>query len=163
VKRLHIVGRKNHGKTTLILELIPELTRRGLRVGTIKHTRHVHELDTPESDSCRHRQAGAAPAAIVTGNLIGVYLPWQADGDCYARLAPLFDACDLVLVEGDLRASAPKLEVWRETVGTPCVAPTHLDVVAVVSDDRPDVVQPIWPRADLVGLADCILSLLGLG
>ena len=51
MKRLHIVGGKNHGKTTLIMELVKELNRRGQTVGTIKHTHHQHELDVPGKDS----------------------------------------------------------------------------------------------------------------
>ena len=45
MKRLHIIGGKNHGKTTLVVELVEEFTRRGMTVGTIKHTHHQHELD----------------------------------------------------------------------------------------------------------------------
>jgi molybdopterin-guanine dinucleotide biosynthesis protein B len=41
---LHIVGRKNHGKTTLLVALLAELTGRGLRVGSIKHTSHLYDL-----------------------------------------------------------------------------------------------------------------------
>ena len=55
--------KNDRGKTTLLIELVEELTRRGVRVGTIKHSSHSHELDTPGKDSFRHRQAGATPAA----------------------------------------------------------------------------------------------------
>ncbi len=81
MKTIHLVGRQNHGKTTLLVELIEELTRRGIRVGTIKHTSHVHELDTPGKDSFRHRQAGADPVAVVSKDLIGVYLPRESGAD----------------------------------------------------------------------------------
>ncbi|MBM3325084.1 MAG: molybdopterin-guanine dinucleotide biosynthesis protein MobB, partial [Calditrichaeota bacterium] len=33
LRRLHIIGHHNSGKTTLILKLIPALRGRGLRVG----------------------------------------------------------------------------------------------------------------------------------
>ena len=66
MKRLHIVGRKNSGKTTLIVDLVRHLTALGHRVGTIKQTHHQHELDTPGNDSHRHRQAGAAAVGIVS-------------------------------------------------------------------------------------------------
>ncbi|MEO2032331.1 MAG: molybdopterin-guanine dinucleotide biosynthesis protein B, partial [Planctomycetaceae bacterium] len=58
-KRIHIVGRKNSGKTGLIVELVSFLTDLGYCVGTIKHTHHDHELDTPGKDSYRHCAAGA--------------------------------------------------------------------------------------------------------
>ena len=60
MKRVHVIGGKNHGKTTLIMDLIRELTARGLQVGTIKHTHHKHELDIPGKDSYRHRESGAS-------------------------------------------------------------------------------------------------------
>ena len=42
---LAIVGRKHHGKTTLVGELAAELTRRGHRVMTVKHGSHTFNLD----------------------------------------------------------------------------------------------------------------------
>ncbi len=156
---IHIVGRKNHGKTTLILELVEELTRRGLRVGTIKHTSHVHELDTPGKDSHRQRQAGADPAAVVTNDLIGLYFRRDPESDFYDRLAPLFADCEVVLVEGHLAGPGKMVEVWREAVGGPCLAGEHDQIVAVVTNDRPDVSLPLWPRSNLAQLADQLLGL----
>ncbi|MCA9266810.1 MAG: molybdopterin-guanine dinucleotide biosynthesis protein B, partial [Planctomycetales bacterium] len=69
MKRLHLIGRKNHGKTRLIVDLVEELTSRGLRVGTIKHTHHRHELDTPGKDSYQHRTAGAAVVGILSRSM----------------------------------------------------------------------------------------------
>ncbi|MGW8188468.1 MAG: molybdopterin-guanine dinucleotide biosynthesis protein B, partial [Desulfobacterales bacterium] len=42
---LSIVGKSGSGKTTLIEKLVPELKRRGLRIGTIKHSAHKIEMD----------------------------------------------------------------------------------------------------------------------
>ena len=131
MKRVHIIGRKNSGKTTLIVELTEELTRRGLRVGTIKHTPHDHELDTPGKDSHRLREAGGDPSAIVSGNLVAAYMRREsATATPYERLAPLFAECDLVLVEGNQDASAPKVEVWRRDNGKPPIAGERDDIAA---------------------------------
>ena len=59
MRRIHIIGRKNSGKTTLVVELVQQLSAMGKRVATIKHTHHRHELDVPGKDSYRHREAGA--------------------------------------------------------------------------------------------------------
>ena len=40
-----VVGRKNSGKTTLVVQLAAELRRRGLRVMTIKHGSHNFNID----------------------------------------------------------------------------------------------------------------------
>ncbi len=163
MKPIHIVGRQNHGKTTLVVELVEELTRRGVRPGTIKHSSHSHELDTPGKDSFRHRQAGATPAAIISKDLIGVYLP-RADGvDFYDCLAGMFAGCDLVLVEGQLDGPGKKIEVWRESVGGSPLAGERGDIAAVVSDDSLSLDVPVWARSNLVGLADRVLVLLESG
>jgi len=162
MNRVHVIGRKNHGKTTLILELIAELSRRGLRVGTIKHSGHAHELDTPGKDSYRQRTAGACPAAVVTRDLVAVYLDRREEEDLYDRLAPLFASCDLVLVEGHVDSGGLKLEVWREAIGGACLAAQRPDVAAVISDDRPAVPVPIWSRGNVDRLADRLLDSVGL-
>ena len=63
--RSHFIGRKKcSGKTTLVTELVEQLSQRGYRVATVKHTHHHHELGTPGKDSHRHREAGA----VAVGN-----------------------------------------------------------------------------------------------
>jgi len=59
-----IVGKSNSGKTTLIEKLVPELKRRGLKVGTIKHDVHGFELDQEGKDTWRHAQAGVDTVVI---------------------------------------------------------------------------------------------------
>ena len=160
MKRVHIVGRRNHGKTTLVVDLVQEFYRRGIRVGTIKHSRHVHELDTPGKDSYRHRAAGSQPAAIITGDSVGVVL--SRDGRCeYERLEPLFSECQIVLVEGNIDTVGVKVEVWRAEISDSCLAAERSDIAAVVSDTRPDVAVPVWSRRDIARLADEIWKLGG--
>lgn len=161
MKRLHIVGRKNHGKTTLMVELVRELTHRGWRVGTIKHSCHRHELDTPQTDSFRHRRAGAAPASIVSTDLVGIFLPREPGDDDYARLAPLYADCDLVLVEGHIDLPGTKIEVWRAELGTSCLAAERPGIAAVVTDDPVDVSVSVIPRGRidrLVQFAEAIIA-----
>ena len=162
MKRLHVIGRKNHGKTTLVVDLIEELVGRGLRVGTVKHTHHRHELDVPGKDSHRHREAGAAVVGVLSGGLSAVFIPTSdaapGSGDRYAALAPAFVGCDLVLVEGDSEATAPKIEVWRRAVGGDPYASKDAGVLAVVSDDTPDVATPLLSRSNVPAIADWILA-----
>jgi Ni2+-binding GTPase involved in maturation of urease and hydrogenase len=46
-----LVGKPDSGKTTLLEKLIPELSRRGYRIGTVKH--HVHEFEM-DREPCHH-------------------------------------------------------------------------------------------------------------
>jgi len=161
MKRIHIVGRKNHGKTTLGVEIVEELTRRGIRVGTVKHTSHVHELDTPGKDSFLHRQAGGTPVAVVTPELIGVYHTRSEDRRVYERLAPMYTDCHLVIVEGDAAAATGiKVEVWREEMGDVPLAAERDDIVAMVTEDTADFGPPVWPRSNVGAIVDRILDLI---
>jgi molybdopterin-guanine dinucleotide biosynthesis protein B len=155
---VHLVGRRNHGKTTLLVELVRELRGRGVRLGTIKHSSHSHELDTPGKDSHRHRQAGAAPTAIICANLTAVFVP-AAGGDPYALLAPLYAQTDLVFVEGHLDGPGRKLEIWRAELGTSPLCRERADIEALITDDPVEVSVPIWPRADIGVLADRLVAL----
>jgi molybdopterin-guanine dinucleotide biosynthesis protein MobB len=165
MKRIHILGRKNHGKTTLVVELVEHLASRGLRVGTIKHTHHSHELDTPRKDSHRHREAGASVVGILSRDMSAVF--WKPEKGTesemrYQQFAPHFAGCDLVIVEGDTQACGLKVEVWREAVGSTPMAVEDRTIVAVVTDDPVNVAAPAWPRRDLPAVAANILKLLNI-
>jgi len=61
-----VVGFKAAGKTTVVEEIIRELTMRGHRVVTLKHTSEDKSPDTPGTDTFRHVAAGANASAILS-------------------------------------------------------------------------------------------------
>ena len=162
MQRLHIVGGKNHGKTTLVVELVQDLTGRGLRVATIKHTHHRHELDVPGKDSYRHRMAGANAVGVLSPSMTAIFLPADKNAGGsegrYSIFSPLFARCRLVLVEGDSQTTSPKIEVWRSDLGTPPLATHDNSIMAVVTDDACPVSAEVLPRSDVAGLSNWILS-----
>ena len=164
MNRIHIIGGKNSGKTTLVVELVRCLSARGLRIGTIKHTHHHHELDVPGKDSHQHRTAGASPVAILSPGMTAVFRPTEDEGDEheYERIGHMFADCDLVLVEGDSKASAPRLEVWRAASGSVLYAATDQTIAAVITDDEVDVEVPLWPLSPIEQLADRIVQFANL-
>lgn len=136
----------------------------GYRVGTIKHTSHRHELDTPGKDSQKHRAEGAAISGILAPNLCAAFWPssyGQTEQDRYEQLLSMYGGCDVVLVEGDTNTSAPKLEVWRSVAGRIPYANSGLDVCGVVTDEPIESDVRVWPRSDLPALVHGILELAG--
>jgi len=163
IPRVHIVGRRNAGKTTLVCELLGNFSERGLRVATIKHTHHEHELDTPGKDSWKHREAGAAGVGILSPHLIAAFVPSERSDvslDRYERLCGMFSDCNLLLIEGDLHADGLKLEVWRPDLGEPPYARFDASIHAVISDVPTCVQQDVWPRTDVPAITDQILKLI---
>lgn len=177
VKRVHIIGRKNHGKTTLVVELVKALREMNLAVGTIKHTHHHHEFDTPGKDSFRHREAGAQAVGICSPEMNAVFWPMDRSStrpedqddtqeSKYAQFDALFADCDIVLVEGDSETRAIKLEVWRSEVSTDPISLHDHSVHAIITDDQvPDDVNAItqkrtWKRSDVAYIAEQLAALL---
>ena len=160
-----ITGWKNSGKTTLTTRLIAEFVRRGHRVASVKHAHHAFDVDTPGTDSFRHREAGASEVAIASGarvalmqELRGAEEPGLAE--ILDRLAP----ADLVLIEGYKREGHPKIEC-RRAEGAPgkALAPADPTVVAVASDMPVDTRPlPCFDLDDIGAIADFIADTLGL-
>jgi molybdopterin-guanine dinucleotide biosynthesis protein MobB len=145
-----IVGKKNSGKTTLVVALAMRLGRLGYRVATIKHGHHAFQFDEPGRDSWRHFNEGGAEASIMCG-YGKVALTMRLDGDpdpvqfideFYARRD-----YDVVLVEGFKHGPFPKIEIFRRGVhANPVHKPGNAEVLAFVTDD-PDLEK----RAALAG------------
>jgi molybdopterin-guanine dinucleotide biosynthesis protein MobB len=162
MKRLHVIGRKNSGKTTLVVDLVKEFSRRGINIGTIKHTHHRHELDVPGKDSYQHRAAGASVVGILSPTMNAIFMPTPdasaLNADRYDSFAPMFAQCQLVLVEGDSLTTAPKIEVWREDLGAQPLAAGDPAIQAVITDDKLSVAQEVLPRANIELLSNWIIS-----
>ena len=153
-----IVGWKKSGKTTLVVGLIEEFTRRGLKVASVKHAHHNFQVDDQDTDSARHRRAGAAQVAVVSARrwaLIGE-LGDEPEPDL-AEVIGWLGPCDLVIVEGYKSQSHPKLEVHRAAVGKPLLYPSDPNIVAIASDVRPaNLKMPFADLDDIEAIADLV-------
>jgi molybdopterin-guanine dinucleotide biosynthesis adapter protein len=156
-----IVGNSGTGKTTLMTRLIPELKRRGLRVGTIKHDVHGFEIDKPGKDSWRHKDAGASMVLISS--------PFQMamvrDVDHDSKLDELehhFTGVDIILAEGFKNSGVPKLEVFREEVQKEPVCGDDKHLLGLITDSLTELDVPHFPTDDIRGIADFLMVYFGL-
>jgi molybdopterin-guanine dinucleotide biosynthesis protein B len=164
-KVIGVAGWKNSGKTTLVTRLVAELTRRGLRIATVKHAHHNFQIDDAETDSARHRRAGAVQVAVVSARRWAVVCeladePEPSLQDMIARLDP----CDLVIVEGYKAAPIPKIETRRRAGAreTP-LADADPNVIAVAADHPCEAGgRPVLALDDVAGIADLIVETMAL-
>lgn len=131
---IQFVGYKNSGKTTLIGRLLEKFNGMNLRVAVIKHDLHGFDADREGTDSFRHRQAGAAAAAITS--------PWRTAifeerETALADLIRHFDDYDLIMVEGFKQEPYPKLVLLRSTEDEPLLRELK-QICAVVQKDAAD-------------------------
>jgi molybdopterin-guanine dinucleotide biosynthesis protein B len=149
-----IVGYSNSGKTTLIENLIPELKRRGYRIGTIKHTHHGFSMDPKGKDTYRHRAAGADTVlAAAPGQIALVKSVAEADLD---SLLPYFQDMDIVLVEGFKQEKKPKIEVFRSKIHPiPLFLKDNL-LLAIVTDSPYSANVPVFQFENIPAICDLI-------
>jgi molybdopterin-guanine dinucleotide biosynthesis protein B len=159
-----IAGWKNSGKTTLVERLVAELVRRGWRVATVKHAHHEAQIDDGATDSARHRRAGAAEVALVTGARWAIVHELRGEeeptlDEVLARLSP----SDLVIVEGYKREPIPKIEVRRaEQASKEPLAAGDPNVIAIAADHAvADAGLPVFALDDIASIADFIAKRFG--
>jgi len=154
-----IVGWKNSGKTTLTERLVAELTARGRRVATVKHAHHSFEVDDGETDSARHRRAGAREVAVVSSERVATIKELRGEPEPgLTEVLQMLDPCDIVIAEGYKRAPVPKIEARRtQPFSQEPLAPADPHVIAIAADhDTDGGGLPVYRIGDIAGLADFI-------
>lgn len=163
-----IIGRKHHGKTTLVVHLAAELYRRGYRVMTIKHGSHTFDIDPETTDTYRHYHEGHAEKVAMSAPDKFALIERWVDPLAPEEIARRYMAdADIVLCEGFKQSALPKIEVFRAAAAdrdrTPLFDPASPQAsryIAIVTDTPglapgvPDIstATPEWVEtvADLV-------------
>ncbi len=155
-----IAGWKNSGKTSLVAGLVTEISDRGFIVSTIKHAHHAFDLDTPNTDSFKHREAGANEVVLVSANRWAIQheLRDNAEPDFETMLTKLAP-CDLVLVEGYKRENISKLEIIGPESDRDSLWPQDTNIKAIACDTIiQDCPLPHFHRNSITEIADFILK-----
>ncbi|MEM7693844.1 MAG: molybdopterin-guanine dinucleotide biosynthesis protein B [Pseudomonadota bacterium] len=158
-----VVGWKNSGKTGLMERLVAHFVAAGLTVSTIKHAHHRVDVDTPGTDSFRHRGAGAKEVLLTSQNRWALMHELSGEAElsleeAVARLSPV----DLVLVEGFKAGAHPKIEAHRQATGKAPLAAESASVRAVAADGPLNVPCPVLDLDDTAAIADFIRRDTGL-
>ncbi len=159
-----IAGWKKSGKTTLTERLISEFTRRGLKVAAVKHAHHAFQIDDGQTDSARHRRAGAAQVAVVSGKRWAIVSELNgAPEPNFEEVIAALEPADLIVVEGYKSAPIPKIEARRAVslTKTP-LADGDPSVIAIAADHEvADTALPVFSLDDIEAIADLIDRAVG--
>lgn len=157
---LAVSGKKNSGKTTLLIHLLREMSAIGIRCAVIKHDGHDFEADVPGTDSYKLKKAGAYGTAVYSKTKYSVVK--ETDGLTCERLIPLFEDADIIFLEGQKNSSYSKIEILRTGVAEePVTDPSK--VLAYVTDGfKPDPKnicgRPVVSVEDLEQILEIILT-----
>lgn len=157
VQVLCFVGTSNSGKTTLITKVISLLTQRGYSVATVKHTHKEFKMDSEGKDSWRHRDAGAKTVVLASPTQFAVMSEATGELTIEDVLERFINSnTDILIVEGFKKDKYPKIEVHRKGVSGELRCINDPSVIALASDDSPDVQIPRFDINNAEGIADFI-------
>jgi molybdopterin-guanine dinucleotide biosynthesis protein MobB len=151
-----IVGRSNTGKTTLIEKMIPELSRKGYRVATVKHTIHGFDIDREGKDSWRHRKAGARVTVIASPGKVALLEDVDGDYEIEELRDKYITGVDIILVEGFKKNPFPKIEVVRSGLKQEPLSAKEDNLIAVVCDHPVERGVPRLKTSDVESLVTLV-------
>jgi molybdopterin-guanine dinucleotide biosynthesis adapter protein len=128
---ISFVGFANSGKTTLVTRVIEELKKLNISVGTIKHHHGELELDTPGTDTWKHKASGADVVVLATSNQL--YLTKKIIEPRLEDALALIIDVDIIIVEGYKKAKVPKIEILRTGVHNEYITPVE-ELVGFATD-----------------------------
>lgn len=127
------------GKTTLLEQLIPSLSKLGFNIAVVKHSHHDIEMDKPGKDSYRLRKAGVSQLLLAgtTRSILFNEYDIQQDKKLIEQLNLLsLKGLDLVLVEGYRDEAFAKIELHRGELNKALLFKTDQSIIAVACDQK---------------------------
>ncbi len=155
-----LAGSPGSGKTTLMIGLVAELTRRGLAVSAIENAHPSFDIDQPGKDSYRHRAAGAVEVMVASAKRWALIRGRDGEaGATIADLLPRLAPVDLLIVDGFAGGHHAKIEVHRPANGRAPLCRQDPTIVAVASDAPLDgLAVPVLDLGDVGAIADFIVG-----
>lgn len=159
-----ICGWKGSGKTTLCVRLIEEFSQRGLTVSSIKHTDHDFLIGAENTDSEKHRKAGAYEVAVAgrTQWAIMHSLKNQQEPPFYEIISK-FSPADLIIIEGYKKIQIPKIETFRcQQEEKKMLWKKDKSIIAIATDyENLETSKPKFSLNAIVEIADFIELSIG--
>ena len=152
MKIVSIVGKKNTGKTSLTVKIIEELTKRGYNVASIKHSHHSIEMDKENTDTWKHKQAGAN-LVVGVGSTTFFNAGQEMDLNRILFLIKHLDEFDFVIIEGYKSYNYPKIitspdvrdEYTIKEVDSFSITPEEVRQLAdIIEDKGHDIVDTLF-------------------
>ena len=152
---ISVVGKSNSGKTTLLEKIIPELKKRGYKLGIVKHAHRGFEMDKKGKDSWRHKKAGADASLLVAPGIIALVKDDKPES--IEDIRKYLSDMDIIIAEGFKNEKIPKIEIFRKAGGHNeplCLDDKYLAAFVTDTDYKPDV--PIFDPDKIRQIVDFI-------
>ncbi len=129
------IGWHDSGKTTLATRVVRHLKEKGYRIAVIKSSKDCGiAFDTPDTDTAKHREAGADSVLFVAPDQM-VMITDNQEQSLFSLAHQYFSTVDIVIAEGFKDAAhVAKIEVVRKASAPRLKNQVH-GVIAIASDE----------------------------
>ena len=136
MKTIAVIGWKNSGKTTLVSRLVAHLRKKKFKVGVVKHAHHSFDIDHPNTDSYKIREAGSYKTTIVSEKRLAHIEEKISPEIDIEDLIKLNEGCDILIFEGFKKIKKlSKIEVNLKKNNKELLYKSFDNVKLLVSDD----------------------------
>ena len=136
MKTIAVIGWKNSGKTTLVSRLVAHLKKKKFKVGVVKHAHHTFDIDHPNTDSYKIREAGSYKTTIVSEKRLAHIEEKISPEIDIEELIKLNNGCDILIFEGFKKIKKlSKIEVNLKKNNKELLYKSFDNVKLLVSDD----------------------------
>ncbi len=137
MKTIAVIGWKNSGKTTLVSNLVNHFNEKKLKVGVIKHAHHTFDIDHPNTDSYKIRNAGSYKTTIVSEKRLAHIEEKNTPEIDIEELIQLNKGCDILIFEGFKKIKKlSKIEVSLTKNNKELLYKSFDNIKLLVSDDK---------------------------
>ena len=91
---------KNKAQRTLVSNLVNYLSENKFKVGVVKHAHHTFDIDHPNTDSYKIREAGSFKTTIVSEKRLAYIEEKNTSEIDIEELIQLNKGCDILIFEG---------------------------------------------------------------
>jgi molybdopterin-guanine dinucleotide biosynthesis protein B len=151
-----IAGWSNSGKTTLIINLIKEFKKRGLKVLALKNVHDKYNLEPETKDSSRFLKAGADTVYLSAKNEL-MKIEAVSDSDKLLKiLESEFKKYDIVLLEGLKMKNYPVIEIYNSK-NTKELKNSEEKLYAIISDIKISESTSYYNINDISGISKFLI------
>jgi len=155
---LSFVGHSNSGKTGLITQIIPQIIKKGIRVGVVKHAGSPIKIDCKGKDSHRFYESGANPSMVCNKNHFVCFAKAQKDIGLDQIAQRYFFDNDLLITEGFKKEKYPKIEVYQYSEKNLPLCFNDDTILAIITDHPYQWHVPQFSHNDIKGVVEWIVG-----
>ena len=159
MKTIAVIGWKNSGKTTLVSNLVNHLSEKKFKVGVVKHAHHTFDIDHPNTDSYKIREAGSFKTTIVSEKRLAHIEEKKTSEIDIEELIQLNNGCDILIFEGFKKIKKlSKIEVNLTKNNKELLYKSFENIKLLVSDDKSEHPIKVFKHEQINEIAKEILS-----